>query len=104
MRADMERLNLARYDLKSLQARLILVHGKNDNLIPYPESLALASAAPEGLADVSLIHGVLGHVDLKFSSLFTWRFWREDLPDLWKLWRVIDLLLAERLATGTTTP
>ncbi|MDP2171534.1 MAG: hypothetical protein Q8J96_14045 [Rhodocyclaceae bacterium] len=100
MRADMERLNLARYDLKSLQARLILVHGKNDNLIPYPESLALAAAAPEGLADVSLIHGVLGHVDLNFSSLFTWRFWSEDLPDMWKLWRVIDSLLAERMAAS----
>ena len=24
-------------------------------------------------------------------------FWREDLPDLWRLWRVIDLLLAERM-------
>lgn len=100
MLADMERLNLARHDLKLLRARLILVHGKNDNLIPYPESLALAAAAPEGLADVSLIHGVLGHVDLKFSSLFTWRFWSEDLPDMWKLWRVIDSLLAERMAAS----
>ena len=104
MRADLDRLNLARRDLNALQARLILVHGKNDNLIPYPESLALAAAAPEGLADVSLIHGVLGHIDLKLSSLFTWRFWREDLPDLWKLWRVIDMLLAERLAISEATP
>jgi len=96
MRADMERMNLASHDLKPLQARLILVHGKNDNLIPWPESLALAAAAPQGLADVFLIHRVLGHVDLSFSNLFSWRFWSEDLPDMWKLWRVIDLLLAER--------
>lgn len=96
MRADMERLNLARYDLKPLQARLILVHGRNDNLIPWPETPALAAAAPEGLASVFLIHRVLGHVDLKFSNLFSWRFWSADLPDLWRLWRVIDLLLAER--------
>jgi hypothetical protein len=101
MRADMECLNLARRDLQPLQARLILVHGKNDNLIPYPESLALAAAAPQGLADVFLINRVLGHVDLKFSSLFTWRFWREDLPDMWKLWRVIDMLLAERVPAPT---
>ncbi|MBU1663981.1 MAG: dienelactone hydrolase family protein [Gammaproteobacteria bacterium] len=98
MRADMERLNLARHDLKQLQARLLLVHGRNDNLIPYPESLALAAAVPEGQAKVFLIHRVLGHVDLSFSSLFSWRFWSEDLPDLWRLWRVIDLLLAEREA------
>lgn len=31
-----------------------------------------------------------------YADLFTWRFWREDLLDLWRLWRVIDLLLAER--------
>ncbi|MDP1652726.1 MAG: hypothetical protein Q8L56_08380 [Rhodocyclaceae bacterium] len=99
MRADIDRLNLARHDLKALKARLFLVHGRNDNLIPYPESLALAAAAPEGLARVFLIHRVLGHVDLSFSNLLSWRFWREDLPDLWRLWRVIDLLLAER-----TTP
>ncbi|HCV12175.1 MAG TPA: alpha/beta hydrolase [Candidatus Accumulibacter sp.] len=100
MRADMERLNLAHHDLKPLQARLLLVHGRNDNLIPYPESLALSAAVSEGQAEVFLIHRVLGHVDLSFSSLFSWGFWREDLPDLWRLWRVIDRLLAEREATG----
>lgn len=96
MRADIERLDLARHDLAPLQARLILVHGLNDNLIPWPESLALASAVPEGQARVFLIRRVLGHVDLSAPSVFTWRFWREDLPDLWRLWRMIDLLLAER--------
>lgn len=98
MRADLDRLNLARHDLKPLRARLLLVHGRNDNLIPWPETLALASAVPEGRAEVFLIHRVLGHVDLSFSSVFSWRFWSEDLPDLWRLWRVIDLLLAEREA------
>ena len=98
MRADIEALNLARHNLKPLRARLYLVHGRNDNLIPYPESLALAAAAPEGQARVFLIHRVLGHVDLSFSTLLSWRFWREDLPDLWRLWRVIDLLLAEQEA------
>jgi pimeloyl-ACP methyl ester carboxylesterase len=98
MRADIEQLDLARHDLKPLQARLLLVHGRNDNLIPWPESLALAAAVPAGHARVFLIQRVLGHVDLSVSSLFTWRFWREDLPDLWRLWRVVDLLLAEREA------
>ncbi len=98
MRADLAKLDLAQHDLKPLQARLMLVHGRNDNLIPWPESLALAAAVPEERASVYLIHRVLGHVDLRFSSLLSWRFWREDLPDLWRLWRVIDLLLAEREA------
>lgn len=96
MREDIARLDLARHDLAPLQARLILVHGRNDNLIPYTESLALAAAVPAGQARVFLIRRVLGHIDLGVSDLFTWRFWREDLPDLWRLWRVIDLLLAER--------
>lgn len=96
MRADIEGLDLARHDLKPLKARLILVHGRNDNLIPYPESLALAAAVPQGQAKVFLINQVLGHVELSFSSLFSWRFWSEDIPDLWRLWRVIDLLLAQR--------
>ncbi|MHB0981785.1 MAG: alpha/beta hydrolase family protein [Thiobacillus sp.] len=96
MREDIARLDLARHDLAPLQARLILVHGRNDNLIPYTESLALAAAVPAGQARVFLIRRVLGHVDMGVSDLFSWRFWREDLPDLWRLWRVIDLLLAER--------
>jgi fermentation-respiration switch protein FrsA (DUF1100 family) len=98
MRADIDQLDLARHDLGLLQARLLLVHGRNDNLIPWPESLALAAAVPEGQARVYLIRGVIGHVDMGISSLFSWRFWREDLPDLWRLWRVIDRLLAEREA------
>jgi len=98
MRADIDQLDLARHDLRPLKARLILVHGRNDNLIPWPESQALAAAVPEGQARVFLIQRVLGHVDLSAPHIFTWRFWQEDLPDLWRLWRVIDLLLAEREA------
>jgi alpha-beta hydrolase superfamily lysophospholipase len=96
MRADIDQLDLARRDLAPLKARLILLHGRNDNLIPWTESLALAAAVPAGQARVFLIRRLLGHVDLSAPDLLTWRFWHEDLPDLWRLWRVIDLLLAER--------
>lgn len=96
MRADIAQLDLARRDLAPLKARLILVHGRNDNLIPWTESLALAAAVPAGQARVFLIRRLLGHVDLSAPDLLTWRFWHEDLPDLWRMWRVIDLLLAER--------
>ena len=98
MREDIARLDLARHDLAPLRARLILVHGLNDNLIPWPQSRALAAAAPARQARVFLIRSVLGHVDLGVSDLLSWRFWREELPDLLRLWRVIDLLLAEREA------
>ncbi len=100
LRADLERLDLARRDLAPLKARLLLLHGRNDNLIPWPESLSLAAAAPAGQSRVFLIHSVLGHVDLRVSDLLSWRFWTRDLPDLWRLWRAIDLLLAEREAVA----
>ena len=96
MRAHIDQLDLARRDLAPLKARLILVHGRNDNLIPWTESLALAAAVEEGQARVFLIRRLLGHVDLSAPDLLAWRFWHEDLPDLWRMWRVIDLLLAER--------
>lgn len=88
MRTDLARIDLARHDLKALKARLIVVHGRDDNLIPYPQILALAA--------VFLIGHILGHVDLTPSNLRSWDFWRRDLPGLWRLWRVIDLLLAQR--------
>ena len=96
MRTDLTRLNPARHDLKALKARLLLVHGRDDNLIPFPESPALAAAVPEGRAEVFLIEHVLGHVELSFSHLRSWRFWRQDLPGLWRLWRAVDWLLARR--------
>lgn len=96
MRAHIDQLDLARRDLAPLKARLILVHGRNDNLIPWTESLALAAAVEAGQARVFLIRRLLGHVDLSAPDLLAWRFWHEDLPDLWRMWRVIDLLLAER--------
>ena len=96
MRDDIGQLDLAKQDLTALKARLLLVHGRNDNLIPWPESVALGEAVPAGQARVFLIGSALGHVDLGIASVFSWRFWREDLPDLVRLWRVVDLVLAER--------
>ena len=38
MLADLDALSLHNKDLGRLKARLLLVHGRNDNLIPYPEN------------------------------------------------------------------
>jgi acetyl esterase/lipase len=96
VRAVLEQLNLANKPLDALQARLILVHGKDDRLIPYTESLALARAAPGEQARVFVIERILSHVDLGFSAFFSRRFWREELPDAWRLWRAQAMLLKER--------
>lgn len=54
-------LDLARHDLSQLGARLILIHGKGDPIIPYTESIRLSQAAPR--TQLTLVNG-LSHVDL----------------------------------------
>jgi hypothetical protein len=96
LKAAIGDLTLADKDLSRLTARLILVHGKNDNLIPYPESIALARAVAPGRARLFVIHRVLGHVDLSLSHFFSWDFLSRDLPDAWRMYRAVYLLLGER--------
>ncbi|HUF20896.1 MAG TPA: hypothetical protein VMP00_09085 [Burkholderiales bacterium] len=81
-------------DLSRLRARLILVHGRNDLLIPFPESAALAAAAPR--ARLFILNHILGHVDLSPSHMLTWRFWTRELPDAWRLYRAAGLLMKQR--------
>lgn len=96
LKRDLEGLDVARQDLSQLRARLILVHDREDALIPYTESLALAAAAGPERAQLFLIHRVLGHVDLSLGHVLTGRFWSEELPDVWRLSRATYLLLSER--------
>ena len=96
MLADLDALSLHNKDLGRLRARLLLIHGRNDNLIPYPESLALAQAAPQGKARVWLINRVLGHVDLSLGHALTWQFISQELPDIWHMSRALEALLSER--------
>lgn len=98
--ADLAALSLHDKELAGLQARLILLHGKNDNLIPYPQSIALAAAVPAGSARLFLINRLLGHVDLSLGHLLSWQFLSRELPDAWRLWRAVDALLAEREPAG----
>lgn len=96
MKRDLGALDLADKDLTPLKARLILLHGKNDNLMPWPESLALAASVPAGQARVFLIHRILGHADLSLGHVFSGPFWSQELPDVWRLGRATYLLLGER--------
>lgn len=83
--ADIDALDLARRDLSALRARLILVHGYDDALIPYPQSTRLAQAAPAGASRVFLVHG-LAHVEIG----------RLSPVDAWKLLCAVDALLREQ--------
>lgn len=98
LRADLAALSLHDKDLSALSARLILLHGRNDDLFPWPESLALAAALPPSQARLYLLDAILGHVDLSLSHVLTWQFLSRELPDILRLWRAVDRLLAEREA------
>ena len=84
IREEISDLDLATKNLSLLNARLLLVHGVEDNIVPYPQSVALASSVPPGRANLYLARGLF-HVDLKGG-----------LMDGWRLWRAVNALLRER--------
>lgn len=98
--ADLQALSLHDKDLSRLKARLILVHDRNDNLIPYSESIALARAVPASRARLYIINRVLSHVDLNLGDVLSWQFLTQELPDIWRMTRALDALLSERSADG----
>ena len=93
-------LTLADKDLRRLQARFILVHGKTDPLIPYSESIALSRAVAPSHARVFIIEELLEHVELKPADVLTARFWTEELPDAKRVLDAVTALLDERDAEG----
>ncbi|MEQ6341206.1 MAG: alpha/beta hydrolase [Gammaproteobacteria bacterium] len=93
--ADMTRLTLANKNLKHLKTRLMLIADRNDNIIPYTESIALSQAVSEGQANLALV-GSLMHVEPKGWRYFSWEFLSRDLPDFWRMYRVIYELMEER--------
>ena len=88
IRAELDALNLANRDLSLLEARLILLHGTDDHIIPQTESQALAAALPPGRSELFLIDG-LAHVNVRPLGL-----------DRRAMWRAIGSLLAQRNNTG----
>ena len=84
IRRELAALNPARYDLSQLKARLILLHGRSDGMIPYTESVSLARALPAEQVRLFLIDG-LAHVDLRPEP--------QDIPQLVE---AVEALLSER--------
>ncbi len=85
VREEIRALDLKNLDLGRVSARILLVHGRDDRIIPYSESLALAAAAGEPQAELFLVDN-LAHVDLGPGSL----------DDQFTLWRAVYRLLEER--------
>ncbi|MDT0499546.1 MULTISPECIES: alpha/beta hydrolase [unclassified Halomonas] len=74
-------LDLASRDLAALEARLVLIHGPDDRVIPISHSRRLRDALPAGQARLFEAEG-LGHVEVSSH-------WR----DAWSLWRAIHHVL-----------
>jgi pimeloyl-ACP methyl ester carboxylesterase len=85
VRNDLDALSLARRDLGKLRARLILIHGRDDGIIPYAESVALAGAMPRGRAHLSLLDNLM-HADLGPASV----------ADAYRLWLAAYELMRSR--------
>jgi pimeloyl-ACP methyl ester carboxylesterase len=64
LQEEITALNPAEQPMAALHARLLLLHGRGDNIIPYTESIELAQSVPAGRARLFLVDG-LAHVDLQ---------------------------------------
>lgn len=94
IRSGFDALSPSRRDLSALEARLILIHGRDDPAVPFTESMALAAAVPSGQAELYLIDG-LDHVDFRAEL---------GLSDQLTLLKAGQSLLAgrDRIAAGST--
>jgi dienelactone hydrolase len=68
LRRDLAALDLANKDLSRLRARLLLLHGPDDRMIPVTQSRALAAAVPAARVDLFEVAG-LAHVDVEPGRL-----------------------------------
>lgn len=75
LRAEVERLDLAGKDLSRLRAKLLLVHGIDDNVIPYNQSIALYRAVPESQTDLYLLQH-WAHADPESGGNDSWTMFR----------------------------
>ena len=83
IRTDMRRLSPRLHDLSALGARLILVHGRDDPVIPFTESKALHDALP-GRSELHVVRS-LAHVDLSPLGVI-------DILTLWRAtYRLLEL-------------
>ena len=84
IREELAALDLSRRDLGGDGPVLLLAHGRDDAIVPYSESLALAAAAGRDRAHLYLLDG-LGHADLAPQT------WRDRLTLVRLAYRLLAL-------------
>lgn len=82
--------------LGKLQAHLIIIHGLQDDFIPYTESLRLAAAAPMKNRVHLALTRLITHVDVAGPPMKRRRVFRVYLRELWEIARVVRFMVAQR--------
>ncbi|TNF92132.1 MAG: alpha/beta hydrolase [Gammaproteobacteria bacterium] len=82
---ELQGISPSNRDLSQIKAKVILLHGRGDTMIPYTESIALAQALPKDQVTLFLIEGY-AHTDVKPE--------RGDLP---QLLGAMELLMQQRV-------
>lgn len=82
--------------IRGLQAHLIIIHGLEDDFIPYTESLRLAAAAPMKDRVHLAITRLITHVDVAGPRLRPGMSLRMSLREGWQISRVVGFLVAQR--------
>ena len=75
VRDELAALNLAQRDLEQLQARMLLIHGLRDNVIPWQHSRDLQAAVGDERSRFYRVRGLM-HVDVRPGPVSGWRLWR----------------------------
>lgn len=83
--------------IDALRARLIIGHGRDDNLIPYTESLLLAENVPEGASVHLAILESFQHVDLKLGEGEGVRAFFASVAEIGRLYSITYDLLGQGL-------
>lgn len=85
VRAELAAINPAQHDISGLKARLLLIHGAQDPVIPVSQSKRLAQAVPEGQATL-VVPPQFDHVNLEAGLVDAWYLWCAA----WKLLALAD--------------
>ncbi len=81
--------------IDGLRARLIIGHGRDDDLIPYTESLLLAENVPQGTAVHLAILESFHHVDLELGEGEGVGAFFASIAEVWRLFSITYDLLAQ---------
>jgi len=79
-----------------VRAHLLIIHGLEDDFIPYTESLRLAAAAPDPARVHLAITRLLTHVDVVRPGRRTSAKAGTVLGDVWRMFRVVHFAVTQR--------